>query len=219
MMKFVHAGLVVILATALALPVGCANIANDRTRTQTEGTLAGAGIGALLGAGIGAATGGSRGALAGALIGATVGGVAGLAYGTSVANKKEEYASEEAWLEACLNEAKSVNQQAAAANSRLRTNLASYQAGASSTGYSFAGGESDQKQISQAVRRDLKEGQDLVAGLEYQISSQEQAVASASSSPQTKQQIQREIAAMRKQKQAQEQTNRELASISNRMPV
>ncbi len=42
----------------------------------------------------------------GAIIGAQVGGHAGYAYATSVANKKAQYASREAWLDACIAEAR-----------------------------------------------------------------------------------------------------------------
>ena len=213
-----------ILTAALTLTGACANISNDSTRTKTEGTMAGAGIGAVLGAAIGAALGGRDGALKGAAIGAGVGALSGFAYGSSVANKKAEYASEEEWLSACLAETQNTNKQAAAYNSRLKASLAGYQKGAASagTGYSFAesgqSGKSDQKQVSQAIKRDLKESQQILAYLDQEISSQQQVVASTQSSAQIKQ-LQKEISEMEKQKNILEQQTQELAAISNRLAI
>ena len=97
-----------IVVTAILL-AGCTNIHNDRTRTKVEGTAAGAAAGGILGGVIGGVVSlGSPSYIAqGAVIGAQVGGHMGYAYGTSVANKKAQYASREAWLDACIAEAKS----------------------------------------------------------------------------------------------------------------
>jgi hypothetical protein len=101
---------VVVMALVLA---GCANIHNDRTRTKVEGTAAGAAAGGILGGVIGGVvSGGSPTYIAqGAIIGAQIGGHAGYAYGTSVANKKAQYASQEAWLDACIAEAKTTTEK------------------------------------------------------------------------------------------------------------
>jgi gas vesicle protein len=206
MKMIINFTMVMTLATALALTGACANIADDRTRTQTEGTLVGTGIGAAIGAGIGAALGGRRGALAGAAIGAGVGGMAGLAYGTSVANKKREYASEEEWLAACLAEAKTTNEQAAAYNNRLKNTLAGYNKSVSD------------KNLAQNIKKDLKESGQVLAHLDHTISSQEKAIASTASNAQTKQ-IQTQVNELKKQKQLLEQNNRELAAISNRIAM
>ena len=213
----INAGLAAVLATALVLTGACANIANDRTRTQTEGTLGGAGIGAVLGAALGAALGGRDGALKGAAIGAGVGAIAGLAYGTSVANKKEAYATEEEWLEACLAEVQTANQQAAAQNSRLKTTLASYASqGGGSGGYSFTsgGGTSGNNKERQAIEKELKESQNLLAYLDNTITSQEQVAASTGNK-----QLQAQIKEAKQQKELLERNNRELAAISNRIAM
>ncbi|MDR2946645.1 MAG: hypothetical protein LBV79_07875 [Candidatus Adiutrix sp.] len=216
MHKIVKLGLTATLIAALALIGGCANIANDRTRTQTEGTLAGAGIGAALGAAIGAIAGGHRGALTGALIGAGVGGTAGLAYGTSVANKKADYASEEEWLAACLAEAQSVNQQTADYNSRLKTSLASYKKELSGNSYGL--NEADQKTKGQALKKDLKESGEYLALLDQEITAQESAASSATDKAQAKN-LQKQVDEMKKQKKVLEQNNQELAAISNRIAM
>lgn len=75
--------------------LGCAGM-NDSTRTKSEGAGVGAAGGAAIGALLGQIIGGdTAGTLIGAAIGAAVGGVAGYVAGSSVADRKEKYASEE----------------------------------------------------------------------------------------------------------------------------
>lgn len=102
--------------TAGAMMASCANIQNDQTRTRTEGALAGG----VLGAGLGAIIGNQSGnAWEGAAIGAVAGSLAGLAVGDHVARKKAAYASQEAWLDACISRAEQVNANAVSYNNRL----------------------------------------------------------------------------------------------------
>lgn len=101
----------------------CATTQDGRT-TQAQGTALGAAGGALLGAGIGALTGDSDTALKGAAIGGALGAAGGFAYGSHVANKKANYASTEAWLDACIAEAEKKRSAAVAYNKRLNSQLA-----------------------------------------------------------------------------------------------
>jgi hypothetical protein len=107
--------------TAIAFVSSCTNIKNDQTRTRAEGTLAGSLIGGGLGAIIGHQSG--RG-VEGALIGAAAGGLVGLAVGDHVARKKAKYASQEAWLDACIAHAEQVNRNAVSYNNSLRNKIA-----------------------------------------------------------------------------------------------
>jgi uncharacterized protein YcfJ len=107
-------------ALCLCMLTSCANIKDDGTRTRTEGTLGGAALGAGLGALIGAASGNAG---RGALIGLAAGGLAGLAYGNHVAMKKAQYRSTEAWLDACIAQARRTNQSARAYNSGLSARI------------------------------------------------------------------------------------------------
>lgn len=95
-----------LIALTLILSLGgCSSIRDDSTRTRTEGGLAGAAGGAALGAGVGALVGGknkSKAAMTGAAIGAAAGGLGGLAYGDSVARKKEGHTRTEDALDARL---------------------------------------------------------------------------------------------------------------------
>jgi len=93
------------LIVALCFLSGCAaksggpnSQTDDATRTKTEGTAFGAILGGLVGAAAGAAFDSGnrgRGALIGAGIGAVAGGTAGYMYGSSVAERKQQYANEE----------------------------------------------------------------------------------------------------------------------------
>ena len=91
----------------------------DGQLAQAQGT----GIGAIGGGLLGAAIGGRQGALIGAAIGST----AGFAYGSHIANKKAQYKSTEAWLDACISQAEGKRKEAVAYNNKLNNRLASLQ--------------------------------------------------------------------------------------------
>ncbi len=129
----------------------CANM-TDRQVTQAQGAGFGAAGGAALGAIIGAATGNSSDALAGALIGGAAGSLAGLAYGTHVANQKAKYASAEAWLDACIADAKSKQSAAVAYNKRLNNELARLQREVNMA--KAAGDKTRLKQLNGEIRRE-----------------------------------------------------------------
>ncbi len=97
---------------------------DDKTKTRGQGAGLGALIGAAAGGAIGYATGGEEGALKGAAIGAAAGAVGGLLYANHVVNQKEKYADKEKWLDACIAQAKSVNEQTLTYNQQLRNDLA-----------------------------------------------------------------------------------------------
>lgn len=90
---------------------------SDATRTKTEGAMAGALIGGLLGYAIG---GDSKGAL----IGAAVGGGAGFLVGNEIAKRKQQYASEEDFLDAEIVSAQEYNATTLAYNDKLRGEIA-----------------------------------------------------------------------------------------------
>jgi uncharacterized protein YcfJ len=132
--------------TALAFVTSCANIQDDQTRTRTEGTLAGGAIGALAGGIIGHQSG--RG-FEGALIGAGIGSLAGLAVGDHVARKKARYASQEAWLDACIAQAERVNSNARAFNRSLSSKISGLESRYASA--KASGNKSEMRNIKQAV--------------------------------------------------------------------
>lgn len=116
-------------AVLAAISLSCTNCAptQDGQLAQAQGTGLGALGGAALGAGIGALTGNSNDVARGAMIGGALGGAAGFAYGSHVAQQKSKYASTEAWLDACIVDAKKKRSAAVAYNDRLGRQLARLQ--------------------------------------------------------------------------------------------
>ncbi len=164
----------------VAVTVGlssCTNIQDDGTRTRTEGTLAGAGIGALAGAIIGNQSGNAG---AGALIGGAVGGLAGLAYGNHVANKKAQYRSEEAWLDACIAQARSTNQAARDYNRQLSIRIGTLktQIAAAKT----SGSASEKRKVKTAIVQLQREANGQLKQVDGEIKAQQGALGQTQSS-------------------------------------
>ena len=109
----------VCLIVVMIFFTGCANM-SDTNRTKAEGAGYGAAGGAALGALVGLLAGGNtKSVLAGAAIGAAAGLIGGYAYGSHVANKKAEYASEEDYLNACIASARKINNDTRKYNASL----------------------------------------------------------------------------------------------------
>jgi hypothetical protein len=100
---------VLCLVLILGVLPSCAHM-TDRQRTQTEGAALGTGTGAILGGVLGYLAGGKDGAIAGAAIGGVVGVTAGHEAGRHIANKKEAYASREAYLDDVLKGIRTTNE-------------------------------------------------------------------------------------------------------------
>lgn len=108
--------------TSLALAVsllftGCATTEDGRV-TQGQGAALGGLLGAGLGVALAAATGDTS-MLQAAAIGAAAGGVAGFAYGSQVAKKKAQYATQEEFLDVAIAQASQDHQEAVATNAQL----------------------------------------------------------------------------------------------------
>jgi len=110
------------LIVVLAFITGCAGTA-DRRRTESEGAHGGALIGYFVGSLVGQILDGDDGAALGALLGTALGGTMGYAYGNHVANKKEEYANTEDYLNACVASAQKVNLETQQYNANLITEV------------------------------------------------------------------------------------------------
>ncbi len=106
------------LIVVLAFITGCAGTA-DRRRTESEGARGGALIGYFIGSVFGQVADGDEGAALWAGLGAALGGIAGYAYGNHVANKKEEYANTEDYLNACIASAQKTNLETQRYNAKL----------------------------------------------------------------------------------------------------
>jgi uncharacterized protein YcfJ len=162
--------------TAAAFLASCANIKNDQTRTRTEGTLAGS----LIGGGLGAIIGHQSGhGIEGALIGAAAGGLAGLAVGDHVARKKAKYASQEAWLDACIAHAEQVNRNARDYNNSLRNKISGLETRLAAAKRS--GNKGEIRAVKQAVVVLQKEASQQVKTVDSEIKEQGSVVNQTSS--------------------------------------
>lgn len=162
--------------TAAAFLASCANIKNDQTRTRTEGTLAGS----LIGGGLGAIIGHQSGhGVEGALIGAAAGGLAGLAVGDHVARKKAKYASQEAWLDACIAHAEQVNRNAISYNNSLRNKISGLETRLAAAKRS--GDKGEIRRVKQAVVALQKETSQQVKTVDSEIKEQGSVLNQASS--------------------------------------
>jgi hypothetical protein len=160
-------------ALILVMAVGCATTPDGR-KTQAQGTAIGAVLGAVVGGAVGYAAGGSRGLGRGAAIGAAAGGVAGFAYGTHVAKRKAEYASREAWLDACIASAHRVNSNAYAYSRSLESRIARLES------RSRAARASHNKSEARAIRSEVaslkSEAKQKEVVVQKELSDQQQAV-------------------------------------------
>ncbi|MCP5158276.1 MAG: glycine zipper 2TM domain-containing protein [Gammaproteobacteria bacterium] len=109
------------LLITVLLP-GCATApdgtVDDRQQTIAEGAIAGAVLGGLLGAAV------SRNKASGALIGAAAGGLIGAGIGSTIADRKAQYASEEDFLVAEIRRNQDFIQEADAQNRQLYREIA-----------------------------------------------------------------------------------------------
>jgi predicted lipid-binding transport protein (Tim44 family) len=158
-------------ATAIAFVTSCTNIKDDQTRTRAEGTLAGGAIGALAGGIIGHQSG--RG-FEGALLGAGIGSLAGLAVGDHVARKKARYASQEAWLDACIAQAERVNANARAYNRSLSSKISSLESRYASA--KASGNKAEMRSIKQAVVSLQQESREQAKVVDSEIKEQSSVV-------------------------------------------
>ena len=162
--------------TAAAFLASCANIKDDQTRTRTEGTLAGS----LIGGGLGAIIGHQSGhGIEGALIGAAAGGLAGLAVGDHVARKKARYASQEAWLDACIAHAQQVNRSAVSYNNSLRSKISGLETRLAAA--KSSGNKEEMRRVKQAVVVLQKETSAQVKAVDTEIKEQGSVVNQTSS--------------------------------------
>lgn len=196
---------------------GCANIQDDGTRTRVEGLGAGAGIGAL----IGQVAGGSTAAT---LLGTAIGGLIGLAVGDYIAIQKEDYASREEWLDACINRSLQVNEELVAHNEQLKKDMAELDKQSTALAASYKRNKAN----SDAMKAEYKkidarkqEVDQLIAGIEGEIAQQKTVVDDARAEDNHREAdiIETEIALMEKRIAELRQDSEKLASMSMRVSI
>ncbi len=163
------------LTIVAVMAVGCAQTEDGRL-TQAQGAGIGAVGGAALGGLVGALTGNVK---EGLLIGAAVGGTSGFAYGTHVAGKKAKYASTEAWLDACIAEARKRNSEAYSYNRDLNKRVAALESRVRAA--RTAGNKSELRKLKTQVVSLRKEASDQATVFRKEIEIQQQVIKEAGS--------------------------------------
>jgi len=202
-----------ITLTLIALLLGGCATDSNTTRAQ------GAGFGALLGAGIGALIGDEKGAM----IGAAVGGVAGLAYGDHVAKKKEKYASEEDYLDACTQVAQERYQENKKYNDSLKTEIAAITAELNQIGDVASATKDDHKRLEKlqkALKKSIENSESQLTALNEEIVMQREAIAQVDPAQQANtdniKALNDQIALLEQQKAELQANTQQLASLSAR---
>jgi len=143
---------------------------SDQNRTKAEG----AGVGALVGAAVGYAVGGDA---KGAAIGAAIGGAAGFALGNEVAKRKQQYANEEAFLEAEIARTERLNQEALAYHRKTKEEIAQLDRETDKLRDSYKKGKASekdlrkkQKELDQRIAKNEEKRKELQK--EYEINQQ-----------------------------------------------
>lgn len=213
-----------LLCLVLVTAPGCANIQNDATRTTTEGALTGMAVGAGLGALVGGLVTGSDGAIIGAAIGGALGGLAGTAVGKHIADKKKDYASREEWLDACITQARDVNEKTVAYNKQLKTEIADLDKQSTKLAADFKRKKVTTDTLvaeNNAVQERKAQVDTTIAQLEDEVVNQKKVVADARSGQNSREAdiIEKEIVRMEKQIALLRKDAEKLASISTRLSV
>jgi len=206
----------IILLTISALFLGGCATMSDSNQTRAQG----AGFGALIGAGLGYLISGDK---EGAAVGGLVGGMAGLAYGDHVAKKKEKYASEEDYLDACTQVAQQRYEESRTYNNSVKTEIASISAELDNIGNMANASKEDQKRLKQlqATLKDrIKASEDQLASITDEITMQREAISQVDPNAQANldniDALNEQIALLEQQKSELEANTQQLASLSNR---
>lgn len=107
--------LIIVLCSTTFLS-GCTSNLSDQSLTKAQGVFGGCLAGALLGHTV-------RNDKKGVMTGCLVGGAVGYAYGDHVASKKAQYDSQEKYLQAVIDEGKTIAENTQHLNKQLRTEI------------------------------------------------------------------------------------------------
>jgi hypothetical protein len=197
---------------------GSKDLSGMKARTVFEGL----GAGALVGAGLGALTAYISGGnvAKGAIIGAAAGGATGLVAGVYVANQKEKFATEEAYLDACAKEAAQYNEEARKANEYLRGYVSDMQLRVKELKAQIK----KDKAKKQAARDELatmnqkKQGIDeMVTRLQDEAKAQDGALAGAKKSSPESARLQQEVKTTQQEIEKLKKQREELATLTIKM--
>ena len=216
--------ILLICTLVLGMMPGCANIQDDGTRTRTEGALVGTGVGAAAGAAIGGAVGGRGGALVGLGIGAGVGLIAGLFVGAHIAEQKSKYASEEAWLDACLNQAEESNNKLRQYNADLQKQIVVMDKDIKNMQAAYDAKTVDKNALvaeRKKIEKQIAQNEEVIKGIDAEVAGQAKVLADARANKKGEEAalLDAEIASLQRQKAKLEESNQKLAAMSSRISV
>jgi len=216
------------LALVMTLLSGCATM-DDRQTTQAQGAgfgaVAGAVIGGLIG-GLGADKGSrTDAAIGGAVLGGIIGGLGGAAYGTHVANRKAEYASSEAYYEACIVQAIKVRSETQQLNLALQKDLDALDQRSAQLLAEIEGGKNRKSELNDLRKQGqirLADAQKAMDKLTVELKLQREVLEEErKTNPNSSQlaKLQETVQELEDQRIQLQQRTQRLASINNRMSV
>jgi len=144
--------------------------------------------------------------------------------GSHIADQKAKFASEEAWLEACLQQARQTNSKLAAHNNQLTNQIAVLDRQTRELQAAYAVNRADRKQLLAEkgnIENTMKANARVVASAEAEISAQQRVLADARANNRTNDSalLEAEILALQRQKTQLEDANRQLAAMTARISV
>ena len=196
---------------------GCANM-NDTQVTQAQG----AGAGAVLGALIGYAVGDEKGALIGAAIGAG----AGYVVGNEIAQRKQQYASTEDFLNGEIQRTAEFNRTARAYNNKTRSEISSLRRESERLQSRYAKGKADRSSLvakRTELQTKLNQSKQLEATLQKEFDINQTILAEERQKRGEKdwyvQSLDKEVKALQRNIETLRQDSVQLAQIDQRLSV
>jgi hypothetical protein len=221
-MKKVIALLLVVTLSVGSLS-GCAP-KDDQQLTILHGQFIGLAGGAVLGGALGYLIADRPGAVVGVIAGGILGGIAGLFVGRHVADQKAKFASEEAWLDACLLQVERINKELKEYNKDLTASIANMDKHTKELQRAIAARQADEKKLAderRAIAQNKFTTEHVIRVIEKEIAAQQRVLADTQANRRSDESalLEAEIAALLRQKAQLEKAIEQLASMSKRISV
>lgn len=208
------------MGMAAMLMAGCASM-SDSQKTTAQG----AGMGSLIGAIAGGVIGHQSGSRdAGILVGGLVGAAAGAAYGNHVAGKKEQFASEEDYLDAVLAQAEQVRDDARRQNRELQAEIVALDQEVTDTLAAYATNQASREDalaLKKSLEDRLATADTRLGGIQDEIRIQKEVLHTESDSADRErlQKLEQTIAELEDQKSELTAQAEQLADLGGRISV
>jgi hypothetical protein len=217
--------LLLVVALSVGSLSGCANIQDDGTRTKTEASMVGVVFAATVATTASVLTGqDAKTTVAIATAAAVIGAGLGWGVGSHIADQKAKYANDEAWLEACLQQARKANADLKAHNQELKGQVAALDRQTKKLQADYAVNRADRQQLlaeRSNIEKTVEKNKQYIVNAEAEITAQQKVLADARANNKNRESalLEAEIAALQRQKTQLEKTNQQLASMSARISV